>query len=174
MSSHYPDGIEQGHHDHPRFWRRNAGPVSLIVLGALLAAALLGLFGGQPNSDLVAETPEVRLEVNSATVLRNGLFFETRIRITAKRPIDELVLGIAPSLWRDLTINSMFPAASEEESRDGMLRFSYGPAEAGQTIEIKIDGQVNPPLFGGTGGDVAVFDGDLPLARLPVTRKVRP
>ena len=174
MPSRCPDGIVEAHHRTSRFWGRHASPASLVLLGLLIAAALAGLLGGQPKARMVRETSTVRLEVDISNVVRNGVFFETRIRITPKRPVGALVLGISPALWRDLTITSMMPAASGEESRDGLFRFEYGPAPAGETVEIKIDGQVNPELFGGTRGDIVVLDGDVELVRLPSRIEVRP
>lgn len=68
----------------------------------------------------------------------------------------------------------MIPAASEEELKNGEYRFAYGPLEAGDTLVIKIDGQVNPPLFAGNEGIMAVYDGERLLGRRAFSIKVLP
>ncbi|MFA7439388.1 MAG: hypothetical protein WCZ66_00285 [Sphingomonadaceae bacterium] len=174
MGATFPDGIDADDVRPRRIFPSHSSPFSLLVLGGILLLAMTGWAGGQPNRIFVEDTDGVRLEVSWPKITRNGLIFETRIRIEPKRPVDDLVLGVSSSLWRDITINSMIPAATGEESRRGLFRFSYGTAEAGEVIEIKIDGQINPPLFGGTQGHIAIFDDEVELARIPLTMEVRP
>lgn len=169
-----PDGLEE-RHIQPRRWRfRHASPVSLIVIATFLLVACLGYFGGRPHPVRIAEDGRVRLTVATADILRNGLFFETRILIEPRKPIGDVVLAISPQLWRDITINSAIPAAEKEEFSDGMIRMSFGPGEPGNPIAIKFDGQVNPPLVGSTAGEMAVFDGDERLATVPIAMRVLP
>jgi hypothetical protein len=61
-------------------------------------------------------------------------------------------LEVDARYWRDLTINTMMPAPSDETSEDGDYIFSYGPLKSGQKLTAKFDGQINPPLFAGTKG----------------------
>lgn len=68
----------------------------------------------------------------------------------------------------------MVPAPSEESFKDGAFRFDYGPLKPGESIDIKIDGQINPPLFAGTRGTVAVLDGERQLATIPLHITVLP
>ena len=58
--------------------------------------------------------------------------------------------------------------------KDGAFRFDYGPLKAGETLDIQIDGQINPPLFAGTHGRVAVFDGERELVGIPLRITVLP
>jgi hypothetical protein len=169
-----PDGISEDGARPRRGYHSHASPVSILVLTVFLALGFLGLFGGRPSPVRIAETDAVRLEVKTPTTLRNGLFFETVVRVTPKRPLNDLTLAISPSLWRDTTINTMVPAAEKEESRDGFFRLSYGPVDVGKPFEIKIDGQINPPLFLGTAGEIAVYDGDIRLAGVETRARVRP
>ncbi|WP_423605957.1 hypothetical protein [Sphingomonas sp. MS122] len=166
----YPDGIA------PASERRGANLnwLSLAVLGAVMLAALLGAFGGGRARSLAADTPAARLEIHTPRVLRNGTFFETRLHVTAKAPIAEAVVVVPASLWRDMTINTMIPAPGEEKADKGAFRFSYGALDAGQVLEIKIDGQINPPLFAGTRGAIELHDGERPLAAIPVGITVLP
>ncbi len=174
MAAPCPDGISEAD-AHPRGGHRGrASLLPLIILAALLALALSGLLGGRPDPVQVAETDNALIEVNMPSRLRNGMSFEAIIRITAKRPVKALTLAISSSLWRDITINNMMPAAEKEDMQDGFFRFAYGAADPGVPIEIKIDGQINPPLFAGTDGEIAVYDRDVRLVGLATTMRVYP
>ncbi|MGN6376636.1 MAG: hypothetical protein ACTHMG_13940 [Sphingomonas sp.] len=169
----FPDGIGQ---EHTR-WRhgfRRANPLAALILVLIVGAALAGLFGGTPSDPKTLDTPAARLTVTTPRVMRNGIFFETRIGIAAKAPLTDATLAITPSLWHSLTINSMIPQASQEAFKAGSFRFHYGKLAPGETLAMKVDGQVNPALFGGTSGSVALFDGDRELGVMPLTIKVWP
>lgn len=170
--STYPDGIDPAHAE-PRGgrWRRW---VAITLLATVMLAALFGVFGGGKVRPIVADTPAARLEIATPRVIRNGMFFETRVQITARRPVDQAVVTVSRSLWRDMTINTMTPAPGEEQFKDGAFRFDYGPLKAGETLDIKIDGQINPPLFAGTRGQIALFDGERELAATPLHITVLP
>lgn len=148
--------------------------LSLAVLSALMLAALLGAFGGGKTRPVVAEAAEARLEVSTPQRIRNGEFFEMRVRISATQAIDKAVLVVPASLWRDMTINTMIPAPAEEKAEGGAFRFDYGELKAGDVLDIKIDGQINPPLFAGTSGSVALYDGERAIAVIPLEIKVLP
>lgn len=168
----YPDGIDPAHAE-PRNggWRRW---IVVLLLAAIMLAALLGAFGGGKARPVVATREAAQLEVRTPRVIRNGMFFETQIRVTARAPIEKAVVAVDAGLWRDMTINTMIPAPSEESFKDGAFRFDYGPLKPGETLEIKIDGQINPPLFAGTRGTVAVLDGERQLAATPLEITVLP
>ena len=152
----------------------NLNWLSLAVLGAVMLAALLGAFGGGKARSLVADAPAARLEVHTPRVLRNGIFFETRLHVTAKAPIADAVIVVPAALWRDMTINTMIPAPGEEKAEKGAFRFSYGALKPGDMLDIKIDGQINPPLFAGNAGSIELHDGERPLAAVPVEIAVLP
>lgn len=167
----YPDGIKQADAD-GRGARFNW--ISLAVLGAVMLAALLGLFGGGKARSVTAETPAAQVEVHTPRVLRNGIFFETRIRVTARAPIADAVIVVPVSLWRNMTVNTIIPAPSEEKAEKGAFRFSYGELKPGDVLDIKIDGQINPPLFAGNSGSIELHDGDRPMVRVPLELTVLP
>ncbi|HEV7311888.1 MULTISPECIES: hypothetical protein [unclassified Sphingopyxis] len=168
-----PDGITDPV-DRAQFWDRHASPISFLILGSLVAAAVTGHFGGQPSPRVDADFGLARLSVLTPTVIRNGEFFETAIDIRADEPLTDATLAVEAGLWRDMTINTMIPAAAEEEYKNGEYRFSYGPLEAGETLSVKIDGQINPPLFAGNEGVIAVYDGERLLGRQVFRIKVLP
>lgn len=174
-ASSFPDGISEPHAD-PATGRGRGRRrwLALILLSALMIAALLGLFGGGKTRPVLAAGDTATLEVRTPRVIRNGEFFETHIRVTARAPIAKAVIAVDTTLWRDMTINTMVPAPSEESFKDGAFRFDYGPLKPGESIDIKIDGQINPPLFAGTRGTVAVLDGERELAAIPLHITVLP
>ncbi len=169
----FPEGIE-GRHADKKAWHRYVNPAAVGGIALFLALALGGLFGGQPHPTRVIETPAAVLTLQFPETLRNGELFEMRATVLAKRPIGDLQLGISSSYWRDLTINTMVPAPTEEKSVNGQYWFAYGAMKAGDTLTVKIDGQINPPLFAGTQGDLTLSDGDAALATVPLQLRVFP
>ncbi len=157
-----------------RWGSRHGGLVALIALSILLGAAMLGLLGGAKSPTMLVRAPTGSLAVKTPLILRNGLFFEQRIRISARQPITDAVVAITPGLWQDITVNSMIPAAADEEYKSGAYHFHYGPMQSGDVIELKIDGQINPPLTVGTNGAISWLDGDRQIASLPLHIKVLP
>ncbi|WP_394653483.1 hypothetical protein [uncultured Sphingomonas sp.] len=116
-----------------------------------------------------------RVEVTAATLtasipdrLRNSEFFKMRSVVTDRTDMIDANVAVAPALCRNMTINSMVPAASDEEIKPGAFRFRHGP------LKVKIDGQVNPPLTIGTEGELALYDGDTRVAAPPVRIRVLP
>lgn len=168
----FPDGIEEKHLDAGD--RHAGGWLALAILGILLGSALLGAFGGGPDPTRTVRASAATLAVTAPRVLRNGEFFEIRVRVTARRAIAKPVLAVSPEYWRHLTINAMIPAPAGETFEDGRLLFEYGPLDAGKGLEVKIDGQINPARLGNSGGTVTLRDGKMPLAELPVHLRVFP
>ena len=170
----FPDGLDDGHAAERGGFHTHASLVSIIVLGALMALALTGLLAGARTPPETVRAAAADLQVTMPRTLRNGEFFEMDVAVTARAPITDATIVLPPGLWRDMTINTMIPAASEETYKDGAFRFRYGPLKAGDTLTIKIDGQINPPLTWGTRGSVALYDGDRRLVELPVHVRVLP
>jgi hypothetical protein len=102
------------------------------------------------------------------------MYVEWRIEAKARRPIEDAVVAIPADLWKDMTVNSLVPAATEEEYKDGEFRFHFGTLDAGESLLFKIDGQVNPPNVNRHRGTIRLLDGERPLALSPVDVKVMP
>jgi len=169
-----PEGISDKHARADGPAAQYKGILSLILLGGLLLAALSGVMGGGRNPELRRSGPAATISVTAPEILRNGEFFELRITIEATRSIAHPTIGVSSSYWRELTINTMFPAADKESFADGMFQFEYPALDAGDYLEIKIDGQANPTLFGGTEGFISLSDGNTEIARVPLTLRVLP
>lgn len=170
----YPTGLSPAHAEGRggRSALRRLLPV--LFLGLVVALSFSGIFGGTPNATHRAAAPRAELTVEAPRVLRSGEFFEMRFRIAAAAPLADATLTVDTALLHELTVNTIIPAAASEEAADGVLRFSYGPLEAGEVIDIKLDGQVNPRLFLGNDGTVALADGEAELARVPLKLTVLP
>jgi hypothetical protein len=170
-SEHRPDGIRT---EHARMLGRkgHANPFGLILLGAVMLAALLGWAGYEV--DRSASSDDVTLSWHAPERIRNGEFLEMRITIQATRQIEQLVLGVDEVVWRDFTINTFIPAPAEELSRVGEFRFDFGAMEAGQSRQVKIDGQINPDALGINSGMLRAYDGQQLLLEMPVRFEVLP
>ena len=57
---------------------------------------------------------------------------------------------------------------------DGEFRFEFAPLEAGSSLLVKIDGQINPDILGGNAGTVTFYDGQEALVTLPIRMEVLP
>lgn len=168
-----PQGIDGSHID-AKGWHRHANPAAVLTLGLLLTAALAGAFGGQPHPTQTITTSSAEITLELPERIRNGMFFEMRAKVETKRPFSDLTIAVSSTYWRDLTINSMIPGPAKETAENGLYQFSYGPVDADQTLTIKIDGQINPPLFAGTEGDILLMDRDAVIATIPVKMVVLP
>ena len=162
--SSFPDGIDQ-----EALKSRGSGRVILLrflIFIVILALALAGLFGGGGVGVRSVDTPAARLSLEAAERIRNGNYFEARIGVEAHLPIARPVIAVPASLWQDSTINSLIPDPEGDEYKDGEYRFRFGPLAAGERFEFKIDGQINPELYGRLKGDYRLLDGNRELARL--------
>ena len=144
----------------------------MFVFGAVVVLGLVGLLGRE--GDVRAEGHGVELSVHSPEIIRNGEFFEIRIRVESSEPIDELVIGVGEGLWEDITVNTMIPAATDEEHADGEFRFTFAGLEPNAAFLFKVDLQVNPDILGGNDGSVTVYDGERELASAHVSIAVLP
>lgn len=171
-----PEGIERRHIHEASGSRLQSWPVGLAGLGLLLGASLLGWFGTEAR--LTDAGDGIVLSVEGPARIRNGEFFEMVMTVETDRPISDLVLVVDDDLWRDVTVNTLIPAAAEEGYRAGAFELRFGPREAGSRLVVKVDGQVNPDHTASTNrGTVALVDGDgdgEPLARVDFAMEVLP
>lgn len=171
-TSKSPDGIADDHIRPIEGWRRHASPLSLVVFGVIVAAALSGWLGRERT--WTAEGEGAALEVHAPEIIRNGEFLEMRVRVISDRPIEELVIGIDESLWEDVTVNTMIPAAAEEASEDGEVRLTFAELPADAAFLFKVDMQINPDILGGNVGTLRVYDGEAELVATDLSITVLP
>jgi hypothetical protein len=167
-----PDGLDASHLRGAAGIRKHASLLGLAVLAIAMAFALTGLAGVEETRTDESEVATVRWHAPAR--IRNGEFFEMRLGVEAHEAIDELVVRVEASLWEDFTVNTFFPAATEETSEDGELRFTFGRVDAGTSFLMKVDAQINPDMLWRNEGVVSVYDGDEPIARVPVVIEVLP
>ena len=148
--------------------------IGVVALALLLLIGLSGFLGGSTVASKAVETADIRLTTSFPAKLRNGEIFEMRISITPKRDIDNLRLAFDMASWRDVTINSLVPAPTEERGSHGRYLFDYGPVAKGESFAVKIDGQINPPRWGNSRAIFVVYDGDSMLAAEPFKMTVMP
>ena len=168
----FPDGIADEHIRPIQGWRRHASPLSLVVFGVVVALALSGWLGRERTWS--AEAGGAALEVHVPEIIRNGEFLEMRIRVSSDTPIAELVIGIDETLWEDVTVNTMIPAATDEASEDGEVRFTFAELPAGTAFLFKVDMQINPDIVGGNSGTLTVYDGEAELVSTGLSITVLP
>jgi hypothetical protein len=168
----FPDGIDEDHVQPIAGWRRHASPLSLAVFGAVVALALSGWLGHERTWR--AEGDSATLEVHAPEIIRNGEFLEMRIRVSSELPIAELAIGVDETLWEDITVNTLIPAASQETNRDGETRFTFTDLAAGTAFLFKVDAQINPDIVLGNDGVITLYDGDAELAAVELAIMVLP
>ena len=167
-----PQGIEEEHWRPVEGWDRHASPMSLVVFGVVVALGLTGLLGHE--RDWTAESAGARLRVHAPEVIRSGEFFEVRIGVESDEAVGELAIGVEQSLWEDITVNTLVPAASQETSENGEFRFAFGELTAGTPFLMKVDAQINPDIVGGNQGLITVYDGEQELTSVAVSLVVLP
>ena len=149
-----------GRRHHP-YYRR----ILLCLIAALPLLALLGVFGQKPSTT-ETETQAARVSVTAPTRLRSGLIFQVRTEVAAHRDIHELQLIFDRGWWDSMSVNSIVPEPSSEESKDGKVVLSYGAVPAGHSITTWIYFQVNPTNVGKRRENLAIADGSTQLAEL--------
>lgn len=174
MSQALPDGIRESQVTGKGGLSSKFRWFPLFILGSVLVLALLGTFGGLDSPVIEAEGEAGSLRVEAPAVLRNGEFFEMHITGVAHQALAKPTIAVSSRYWNDLTINTMLPAPASEGYEDGFFLFEFDPFEPGDRIDLKIDGQVNPPMFAGTRGAIEWRDGERVLAATPVELRVLP
>ncbi len=143
-------------------WLRRA---LLCCVAALPVLALLNVFGQDPSTSS-ASGPAASLSVTAPTRLRGGLIFQVRVKVVARQEIKQLQLDFDEGWWESMSVNSIEPNPSNENSHDGQVVLSYGSLPAGKTLVCWIYFQVNPTNVGNRREDVALQDGSQLLARV--------
>ena len=139
--------------------------VRWVVVAAIvgfLAAGLAGVFGQRPWTS-TAEGPAATLQVEAPKSVRGGLLFQGRVEVRAREPIARPTLVLAPGWFDGLTVNTVQPEPSFTVSENGGVAFHFPRLDAGRTLTVYYEFQVNPTTVGRRTQDVALRDGPRPL-----------
>jgi hypothetical protein len=162
-----PDGIVLERHRDLHGWARSPWWRRLLLtcIAVLPVLALLNVFGQDPSTTSAAG-PNATLSVTAPARLRSGLIFQVRVKVVARQEIKQLQLDFDEGWWESMSVNSIQPEPSNQNSHDGQLVLSYGSLPAGKTLVCWIYFQVNPTNVGERREDVALEDGSQLLARV--------
>ena len=140
--------------------------VTVGVLAAILVTALTGVFG-QPGRTRAADAPAARLTMETASVVRGGLFFQAHIEVVARQEIEYPRLVLDEGWLDGLQINTIEPAPESESSRDGRLVLSYSAMKPGDRLLVSIHLQTEPTRVGiTTDNGVELDDASTPIATI--------
>jgi hypothetical protein len=151
-----PRGITVG------LWVRRA---MLTLLGLLVLAALLNRFGQRPAQS-TARTPTATLQLRAPSVVRGGLFFESRVDVRALQAINHPRLVLDDGWAEGMQVNSIEPAPVGETSRQGRLVLSFDQLKAGDVLRVWLQFEVNPTNVGHRSYAIELDDSERPIARL--------
>ncbi|HKT82602.1 MAG TPA: hypothetical protein VJQ84_02065 [Solirubrobacterales bacterium] len=147
--------------------------MALGVLGLIVVAALLGVFG-QESTTTVAAGRRATLSVEAPPHLRGGLLFQVRFEIHAKQALAHPKLLLSPGWLESMTLNTVAPTPPSESSSEAGLAMTFDPMSAGQTLIVWTEWQVNPTNVGRRGEDVTLFDGPTEIVSAERTLTVFP
>lgn len=148
----------QGRGHHTAYRRIGLALLCLIVLGALL-----GVFG-QSSTTTVAASRQAMLSIEAPARLRGGLLFQARFEIVARRSLEHPRLLLSPGWLEAMTLNTVAPSPIAEGSSAKGFSMSFEPLSAGERLTVWTDWQVNPTNVGEHDENVALLDGDAPIA----------
>jgi hypothetical protein len=157
--------------------RGSANAFRRLLLLVLLAGVVLALFNffGQRSDTTTVTAPSASLEVLSPPRLRTGLLFQTRITVHAYTKIKQPTIVLDRGWFEAMTFNGAVPDATNWSSTsDGKVEAEYDKLAAGDTLEIWISWQANPPAGAHRTETLALRDGGKPIARIKKNLTVFP
>jgi hypothetical protein len=141
-------------------WLRRA---LLAVFALLVVAVLAGAIGQAPvRSTTVA--PAARLVLSAPNRLRGGLLFQARIDVHAHTRIANPQLTLGPGWFEGMQVNTIEPQPSQESGSGDRVTLSYDTIDAGETLTVWLQFQVDPINVGRRNADVRLLDGTRTLA----------
>jgi hypothetical protein len=151
-------------------WARRA------VMTALAAVAILALAGvlGQEARTSSATGDAVSVQLRAPETLRGGLLFGSRIVLTAHRDVEHLRLVLDRGWIEGMQVNSITPDPQSESVSGDRTELSFDALDAGRTMTVWLQFQVDPTLVGRRPYGLEVADGQTPLLRLHRTITVLP
>ena len=154
-----PTGITRG------LWVRRA---ILTVLGVLVLLALLNRFGQHPAKSS-ARSPAATMRLTGPNTVRGGLFFQSRLDISAAQAIDHPRIVLDEGWLEGMQVNSIEPAPVGETARKGRVVLSYDSMKPGDLLRVWFQFEVNPTNVGHRSYAVELDDAEQPVARVAPT-----
>jgi hypothetical protein len=152
-------------------WRTT---VTVVLLGAVLLLAFTGLLGGGAAHRVRAQAPELSGELAYDAIVRSGNWYETVLTVRAAREIQDLTIAVDDPLWRKMSIDTIAPDAESAEALDDEYVYHFGPAKAGESFRLKLDGQIQPGMLRRQTGAIRVRDDEREILAFPVSMTVLP
>lgn len=158
-----------GRFAHP--WTRR---LILALMALVPCAALLNVFGQDPSAES-AQGGGATLTLEAPSTLRGGLIFQTRIEIRADDGAIAKPTLVLSEGWLDsITLNALSPEPAEQEGEGHRVTWEFSPLEAGESITVWAEWQVNPNRVGTASGNLELRDGDQQLTTLDRTVRFFP
>jgi hypothetical protein len=145
----------------------------LTVLGLIALLALLNRFGQRPATS-VAQVPAATMRLSAPARIRGGLFFQSRVEISAAQPIDHPRLVLDEGWLEGMQVNSIEPAPVGEATRDGRVVLSYDALKPGDLLRVWFQFEVNPTNVGRRSYAIELDDAEQRVARIDPTITVLP
>ena len=141
-------------------WARRAVMTGFAVIAVL---GLLDVFG-QATTQSTARTPAAVVRVTAPSAVRGGLFFQSRVEISARRALEHPRLVLDEGWVEGMQFNSIEPAPVSEASRDGRVVLSYDRIDAGERLVVWMQFEVNPTNVGHRPYGLELDDAETPVA----------
>lgn len=151
-------------------WNRR---IVLLLMAAFLAAGLAGVFG-QVRTTRSAASPAATVTAKLPQAVRGGLYWPAEITIRARQRIAAPVIVLGSGFVRGMQLNTIEPSPTSEASRHGGLAFSFPTLQAGDSLTLNLQLQVNPTTVGEQDVGVRVEGANVAPIRLPASLTVYP
>jgi hypothetical protein len=139
------------------------------LVGLWARRAVLTLFAaldvfGQGATRSTARTPAAVLRVTAPSAVRGGLFFQSRVDVTARRAIAHPRLVLDEGWVEGMQFNSTEPAPVSEANRDGRVVLTYDALDVGERLVVWMQFEVNPTNVGHRPYGLELDDAETPIA----------
>jgi hypothetical protein len=151
-------------------WVRRA---FVALFAVIVVLALLDVFG-QHESATTVVAPAAIVRLKAPHTVRGGVFFQSRVDILARRDLKFPSLVLADGWFEGMQANSITPQPPNENALNGHVQFGYGELPPGHRLRVWMEFEVNPTNVGNHQYDLALLDGNQPVARIRRTITVVP
>lgn len=156
-----------------RRWQPWVRRIALALMLAFVIAGLAGAFG-QVESTTTVTGKSAQVSVRVPESLRGGLYWPAHIRITAREKIAAPTVVLGAGYIQGMQLNSLTPTPVSEQTRDGRLVWAYPTLEAGDTLDVRLQLQVNPTTVGREDLGVRVEGAGIDPVVIPRSVRVLP